>query len=193
MRVMLNAAVVVGASMFLSACQTGGYVPPQPRNIDNSVTVSRPYDEVWDSLVRMAAQTFFAIDNFERSSGLMTLSFGAENASRFIDCGQFTVQGRVNFSGPWVEWVQQSADARLQGRMNLLVQREGARQTRVTANTRYVFTIPASPLGPATIFSFNHNTADTRNISGAVAGSAPQRTCRSTGVAEQEILNAVSR
>jgi hypothetical protein len=166
-------------------------MPPSSRPFQNSAIVDKPFDEVWDALVRMAAQTFFAIDNFEKSSGLMTLSFGAQDAERFIDCGQIVVSGLNPYEGPWAAQMQDVADARLQGRMNLLVQRDGPLTTRVTANTRYVFYIPPSQNARAATFAFNAGESATLRLSNPVLGSSPERTCRSTGLAEREVLTAV--
>lgn len=67
---------------------TPDYTAPQSKaSIDNTtVTLDQSYDQAWDQLIDFTSSRFFAIDNYEKDSGLMTLSFSSE-PGRFIDCG----------------------------------------------------------------------------------------------------------
>jgi len=187
-------ASAFAVALLVVGCARGGYQPPTAASIRNETVVDRPFDQTWDALVRMTAQTFFAIDNFERASGLITLSFGADNIARFVDCGQFeTSGGVVTFSGPWATFVERYAGATLNGRMNLLVQREGANRTRVRVSARYILTIPELQApNQRMLFSFDSTGQATVPTATPVAGSNRDRTCRPTGEAERTILNAVS-
>jgi len=78
-------------ALILSGCATNSYTPPSSLAKDEAkheVMVNKSFDATWASLIDYASGTFFAIDNFEKASGLITLSFGAADPSHFIDCGQ---------------------------------------------------------------------------------------------------------
>jgi len=47
-------------------------------------TINKSYNKVWESLINYSASTFFGIENFEKESGLLTLSFGSSNPSDYI-------------------------------------------------------------------------------------------------------------
>ena len=40
-------------------------------------------------LINFVNDSFFKIENIEKDSGLLTLSFGSNEAENFIDCGYF--------------------------------------------------------------------------------------------------------
>jgi len=42
-------------------------------NQAGTIKINKGFDEVWTSLIEYSASSFFAIDNFEKDSGLMTL------------------------------------------------------------------------------------------------------------------------
>lgn len=190
----------------LASCTTATYAPPTPATVpSNQTVVGKGYDETWDALVAHASKTFFAIDNFERATGLMTLSFGASEPSRFVDCGTISITSpAINFNGPYIDYVTSYRDAKFQGHMNLLVQRIDDTSTRVTINTRYVINIPSTTylqpgfFGPVAVttpsntFAFDSGGSDAESVTAAVEGAGTTRTCRATGLAESEILDAIN-
>ena len=87
-------------SSFLSSCAVekeklteniGKYVPPNidDTNFKNSTISNKNFDETWNSVLDFVNDSFFKIENLEKDSGLLTLSFGAKEAEKFIDCGDF--------------------------------------------------------------------------------------------------------
>lgn len=199
---MSRIAVILASSVMVAGCQSGQYTPPIAQDYSNTVVVNKPFDAVWGDLVSYASGSFFGIKNFEKESGLLTLSFGAGDASRYIDCGNFSVeQGANSFNGTYVQWVQQTSDAELNGAMNLLVRPLDRNNTEVVVNARYIFTIPSVVIGsgiyaqriPTMTWSFDSRTQDTRAVYNAVPGTSATRTCQPTGVAEQEILTGVQK
>lgn len=189
----------------LASCTSVSYTPPsQAPALANDLVVYRSYDETWDALVAHATQTFFAIDNFERATGLMTLSYGSSEPSRFVDCGIITVSNsQGQYSGPYVDYVTRFNDGSVTGRMNLLVQRVTDYETRVRVTARYILEKPTSFQtvpgfwGPQNItipggtFAFDSNGSSTVEVYDATEGEYQPRTCRATGVAENEIIRAV--
>ena len=69
----------------------GKYVPPNidDTNFKNSVITNKNFDETWTSVIDFVNNSFFRIENLEKDSGLLTLSFGSKEAEKFIDCGDF--------------------------------------------------------------------------------------------------------
>ena len=69
----------------------GKYVPPNidDTNFKNSVITNKNFDETWTSVIDFVNDSFFKIENLEKDSGLLTLSFGSKEPENFIDCGDF--------------------------------------------------------------------------------------------------------
>ena len=69
----------------------GKYVPPSidDTNFKNSVITNKNFDETWTSITDFINDSFFKIENLEKDSGLLTLSFGSKEPENFIDCGDF--------------------------------------------------------------------------------------------------------
>ena len=69
----------------------GKYVPPNidDTNLKNSLITNKNFDETWTSVLDFVSDSFFKIENLEKDSGLLTLSFGSIEAEKFIDCGDF--------------------------------------------------------------------------------------------------------
>lgn len=62
------------------------YSPPiqlNYRSEDSTLTVNRGFEEAWTALIQYSAAIFFAIKNFEKDSGLLTLAFGSGNPIEF--------------------------------------------------------------------------------------------------------------
>lgn len=181
-------------------CVSGSYTPPSQSSYSNSIVVQQSFDETWESLISYASASFFGIENFEKESGLLTLSFGADDAEPYIDCGRFQFNaGANNFNGPYVQWAQLNNNATLDGRMNLRVRRLSSARSEVTVNARYIFSTPAMVFGtgiyaqrvPPVTWSFDSGSSDTNTVPNPVAGTPNTRTCVPTGRAEREILNAL--
>ena len=97
MKKFLSALVM---TILLSSCavekkklteNVGKYVPPNidDTNFKNSVITNKNFEETWTSVIDFVNDSFFKIENSEKDSGLLTLSFGSKEAEKFIDCGDF--------------------------------------------------------------------------------------------------------
>lgn len=189
---MRHIAVVIAAGLMVTGC-AGTYVAPSALPTkDNERVVARGFDETWTRLVDKASQTFFAIDNFEKESGLMTLSFGADQPSRFIDCGQVK-SPQANFEGPYADYVTGYLGGTLTGRMNLLLQKVDATHTKVRISARYVLNLPPQQNARGSTWTFDSGMRDVQRVDSALLGTEPTRTCQPTGAAEREILNALDQ
>jgi len=178
----------------------------------NTKVIPKARDAVWATSVPALSKQFFVINNLDKSSGLINLSYTGD-PEKYIDCGRITsfvknAQGErtYDFAGakaqqsyeimnPGVGLFFLDRRMSLEGRVNLIFEEVNANTTRVTANTRYVVTrtqIVRSAAG-----GFPQNSTDT--ISFNSGGSAPfpanQRgefaECVARGVLEQEVLSAI--
>lgn len=176
--------------LFLQGCATASYTPPPTAAADPSeytIIVNKPYDVAWQDLINHASSTFFAIDQFEKDSGLMTLEFGASDAARFIDCGEWN--DSTGFSGNYASHLAQRFNGTLSGKMNILVSPEGDDQSRIRVNARYIFQAP-----PQT-WTFDTGSSATVDVgtSAAMGTGTGVRTCKPTYVAENSVLDALRR
>lgn len=182
-----------------AAAPSSTYIPPTGEEYATSVVMPYDYNTSWSKLVRAASQTFFAIENFEKDSGLMTLSFGSENVIANIDCG--TMNGQ-NYTSFWMSRTGNS-DIDISGKMNLLVQPEGEDQTRVSVSARYIVNMSSSGqtynyftggmvyFSDSLSMSFDSNSTGSDMTSNPSAGTSAVRTCAPTGNIEQTVIDAI--
>lgn len=156
-------ALTLGAATLATGCATSSfdYSPPSTSGeIVNTKIVNQPFDTVWDQLVRRLSSDFFVINNIEKNSRLINLSFTAQRPSDYVDCGLSTrsftnAQGKRTFTynaadsamftvaSPQGIAFNSDRRTRLEGRTNIYVAPEGA-GTLVTVNTKYVLSINVS-------------------------------------------------
>ncbi len=180
------------------------YTPPTTEPVlSNSTIVNKSKDEVWKEIVPALGKTFFVINNLDKDSGLINISYSGD-PEKYIDCGYIhsyvknlagariydfaaskAYQQYEELSGAGLFYVVRKMD--LEGRMNIIIEELDASRTRVTTNTKYVVT----------------KTSDIRNVEGYVTkyndtvtfnsgqrGTFPQGTiCQCNGNFEQEVLS----
>lgn len=150
---------LIGASLLLGcAAVTGGlrYAPPEPRvDQQNSRTFDAETDAVWRALIAHVGDTFFVIDNMEKDSYFLNLSFSAKDPTEHIDCGHVTsnvanARGPRTYSFPAASASQEyeatngghlyfiSRQITLSGKVNVLLTSVSPSQTQMKVTTRYV-------------------------------------------------------
>lgn len=189
----------------LAGCATApkmSYTPPTPAQHSNSIVMPYGYDAAWKKLVAAASQTFYSIENYEKDSGLMTLSFGSTDISGLVDCGVMATNGKAE---NYISRSQNTGDStiKLNGKMNLLVQPVSERSTRVTVNARYILNIHSQGnvynawtgqnqyYSSNNTWSFDSNSPGTITVQNPAQGISPRRTCQATGKAENDVINAI--
>jgi hypothetical protein len=172
--------------IFISGCGTANYV--KPTHIDKkekyNLTINKDFDQVWKQLIRYSASTFFAIDNFEKDSGLITLSFGASKPSDFITGGHWEMKFR-NFDGEYVDYITKFFDYDLTGKMNIVVSKISDTSTSVIVNARYIYSAAGN------MWVFDTGNCDTVTAKNPAFGIPPNRTICPTYKAENSIINAL--
>lgn len=195
-------SIITSVAVVLTGCASAPsstYTSPAGERYATSVVMPYDYDTSWSKLVRAASQTFFAIENFEKDSGLMTLSFGSENVSSTIDCGTMNGQSYTSF------WESRGGNATIgiTGKMNLLVQAEGDNETRVSVSARYAVNMSFAGqaynywtggmmyFNDSLSMSFDSNSTGSDSTSNPAPGTSSVRTCAPTGNIEQTVIDAI--
>lgn len=187
----------------LSSCVSvkAVYKPPVQETSLNkySKIINKTYDEVWNSLITYSASTFFGIENFEKESGLLTLSFGASNPQDYVTGGYWKTDivygfNELHFEGDYVEYVSLYQNGSLSGKMNIVVKRINDNSTQVIVNARYIFSsnvIDLNGRNYSNTWSFSTGDCKEVAVTNAVIGTPPTRTICPTYKAENAILSAL--
>ena len=190
MRILLPALLV--AALSLSGCVSMKYSPPTARSAPpNEIVAKMPFEAAWERLIDHASKTSFAIENFEKASGLLILSFGASDPAPYVDCGYFDATAPAwKWAGPYASHIVANLRGTFTGKMNILVQRASDTETKVRVTARYILFAPADQYTSATTWSFDTGGASTQRVVNANMTGEQTRRCVPTGAAEREILKA---
>ena len=176
----------------------GKYVPPNidNTNFKNSTISNKNFDETWNSLIDFVNDSFLKIENLEKDSGLLTLSFGAKEAEKFIDCGDFEYTlffTGEDFKGSYIDYAKSGLLAVLEAKMNINIQKIDNKSSKISINTNYTYSTQHAlgyydPKLNQT-YSFVSGGYQTIDVINPIKGSIPTRTCKSTNFAENAIFN----
>jgi len=177
------------------------YKPPIEDTTQNkySKIINKSFDDAWDALINYSASTFFGIENFEKESGLLTLSFGASNPHEYVTGGYWKADivygtNQLHFEGDYVEYLSLYQNGSLAGKMNIVVKKINESSTQVIVNARYVFSssvTDANSRNYSNTWSFNTGSCKEVAVTNATRGTPPTRTICPTYMAENAILNAL--
>ena len=189
------------------ATSTQEWTPPTKTEITNERLIESPFGETWDRLVHNISMDFFVINNIEKSSRIINVSFSTPKPSQFLDCG-FTT--RIFKSGGSTETTYyasaNSADFRLpndtlyptrmhrrtelEGRANIYVAPKETK-TIVAVNAKYILTVKQTY---DRFYNFQWHTSSLPDVNKitqtAVPSSGDDWYCVSTGVLEERLLSA---
>ena len=178
----------------------GKYVPPNIDDINfkNFVISNKNFDETWTSIIDFVNDSFFKIENLEKDSGLLTLSFGSKEPENFIDCGDFEYTlffTGEEFKGSYIDYVKSGLLAVLEAKMNINIQKIDNESTKISINTNYTFSTQHAlgyydPKLNQT-YSFVSGGYQTIDVINPISGSIPTRTCKSTNFAEKAIFKVI--
>lgn len=213
---MKNAFLLLTGFLLASCAGNVDYVRPsalaQPGS--NSKVIDKPRETIWNAAVPELGKQFFIINNLDKSSGLINVSYSGD-PEKYIDCGRITsyvqnARGPRTYDFPAAKAQQTyevmdlvnggilfSVDRRmsLEGRVNLVFEEIGPSQTRITANTRYVVQRHIVARNVANNFpqtlddSLSFNAGGSASFPGAANDQVTE--CVATGNLEREILSAV--
>ena len=196
-------------TIFLASCaveveelteNVGKYVPPSidDTNFKNSVITNKNFDETWTSITDFINDSFFKIENLEKDSGLLTLSFGSKEPENFIDCGDFEYTlffTGEEFKGSYIDYAKSGLLGVLVAKMNINIERLDNESSKISINTNYTYSTQHAlgyydPKLNQT-YSFESGGYQTIDVINPIKGSIPTRTCKSTNFAENAILNVI--
>ena len=192
------------------------YVPPTaPLKVDNAREFSVPYDKAWKAVVAHLSETSFVIDNIDKDSGLITVSFSVSDPRTAVDCGQWSywvknLRGRRDYSNegaaPYAkyEFLQDGTltnierSVALSGKFNILVTSPTDSTSRVKVTARFVqsITLKVAPLAVDMNFqrvaprTFTESMGFTTGQEAQIPGG--QTICRSNAKFELQILDSIS-
>lgn len=198
---------VITALLLAGCAGKMDYTPPvKPLGTINQKIIDMPREAVWNSIVPELGKQFFVINNIDKSSGLINLSYSG-NPERYIDCGNITsyvknARGERTYNFPASKAQQRyevldgnglfmiDRQMTLEGRMNLIFEEINPKQTRVSANTRYVVQKKLKVFNFANnmTYPFDDSISFNSNSSASFPNSSINTECLSTGKLEEEIL-----
>lgn len=184
--------------------------PSTPVATNNSKIVNKSKDEVWNTAVPALGKQFFVINNLDKASGLINVSYSGD-PEKYVDCGSVSsyvknARGERTYTFPAASKAQTyeimtqgmlffvSRKMELEGRVNLIFEDAGDNKTKVTANTRYLVkrsstvTQNGGPTGQNSD-SISFNSGSSGAFPAANDGRATE--CVSTGALEAHILGTV--
>ena len=165
----------LAVALFLSGCtatikNSGDYTPPVQKEIENEIRVDAGFEATWSKLVREMSKSFYIINNIDKESRLINISFSmSNNISDYLDCGvtkrtfdladlsqniSYQTADKSEFYVPstrapipagtnYFKWFRIPT---LEGRSNVYVAPDG-QGTRISVNTRYVWDVNISETG----------------------------------------------
>lgn len=185
----LQSAAAFGVLLAISGCTTvSPGRGPKEHLIANRIVVNEPLDKVWATLVRHVSASFFTVNNIEKESGFLNVSY-AGAAQEYVDCGTLKA-GDVEYTRAASLTIPAGLGSMdrsigLSGKANVLVQEVDANQTEVTVNVRYVLDYEGT-------FRFGNEppqvTRDSISFSTGETGGSGSLTCVATGALEAAIL-----
>lgn len=152
----------------LSACASAGksgydWQPPIEHQQTNERIVNEPFTQVWDRLVKELATSYFVINNIDKESRIINVSFYTDTPEEYLDCGtsyrtykrgsetqQYTYKSAASTAfkagGKWGQYKNLpvtyfiSRKTSLEGRMNIYLAPHGS-ETLVSVNCRYILAV----------------------------------------------------
>lgn len=137
--------------------------PSTDERVKNEILIHQSFDATWDALIGQLAKSFFVINNVEKASRIINISFATDKPTEYVDCGvderifsyrsqkanyTYPISGSnvYKFAGSWgpnhnlpyiASVIRKTS---LEGRINVYVAPKD-NETLVTVNTRYLLTI----------------------------------------------------
>lgn len=202
-------------ALALSACAGKvDYIRPMAQTSPgaNVKIIDKSRNAVWNASVPELGKQFFVINNIDKASGFMNVSYSGD-PEKYIDCGRITsyvknARGERNWDFAGAS-AQQSYEIMnpgtglffidrkmaLEGRVNLVFEEVSPTQTRVTANTRYIVNRTrtvrnaANNIPQTLTDSISFNSGGQADFPGD--GNGRNASCVANGALEREILGAV--
>jgi len=209
--------VLVMMFLLVVGCATGKmWVKPAMDYVyENKVVVNVDKDKVWNQLIRNVAQSFFVINNLDKESGFINLSYSGA-AAPYVDCGTMNIEAsgppgvtKYSYSFPYTSPYEAYVTCRevqsniglqkqlcptkrstsLAGRINILVQGVEGEKTKVSVYVKYVFTVKVQTQWMFGVYNRSHQW----DWVASFITNGEDRGCKPTGELERIILDFVGK
>jgi len=195
--------VVMMVMVSLVGCSTLHYKTPtgNPEGYDKKIVIDKSKSEVWDALLIGLSDKFFAVNNIEKDSGFVNVSFYSNNACAYVNCGYYEkwendsknimnvcdCDPKMKFySGMWRF---DTCSTTIEGRINILVQELGNDKSSLSVNIRNIV-IHRANLWNTWDGRYRYIN-DTVVFDSKQVGHGQSISCYSTGSLEDEILGII--
>ena len=204
-------SAVVAAFMF-AGCASSKYEYTPPKKQQHQIFEKQaniPYEKAWSNIVANLSKDLFVVNNMDKNSGFINADFSVENPSQYVDCGVWqghfkNLRGSASYyhlgadsrnvtrDDPYLDGVNTMIETSLSGKINILLQRVGNNQSKMSVNIKYVLTGHQKDLPFGYIISQNQdwNVNFSSNSAGKNSGGLTQ--CVSKGIIEKQILNYIN-
>ena len=201
-------ALIIICITVLTGCvsNTFSYTNPHNYEVQTEKLVPIAFDRFWDAYVAELSKTFFVINNIEKESRIINVSFSSNTPSEYVDCGytdrtfNHLNTGKRSFNykvadsssylygveGTDLYWTV-NRNTLLDGRINIFMAPK-EKQTLLRVNTRYIWSVDVSstyPYKEKIIFSSGQPGR------GKQEGQHPGIQCHSKGSLERALLDLV--
>ena len=168
--------LIPSSILLLTGCETmtvkpSTYSYAEPNGVisfPNSKVANKTFSAAWDELVSNLSSSFFVINNVDKESRLINMSFSTSgDLTKYLDCGEttrdFSFMGESqtykynvaskSFSksvGTWGPYNNLAAiysttrTPKLDGRMNVYVAPKNTNETNIKVNVRYILSVDIS-------------------------------------------------
>ena len=162
----IKSITILMVSFLMMSCSMPSlYVKPVAvEEFTNSRVVDKNFDDTWSALIAYAGTSFFSIDLFEKSSGLMSLNFSYSNPDEFINGGYYRNEGIPLHDGSYISYLTKNYSTSFTGKMNIVVQAIDDNSTKISVNARYIFNV-SGQFAESGTWSFDTSGSATRIIS----------------------------
>lgn len=208
MRLILSAITILA----LTGCAAVNSVhtPPAPVKIQTTKVVPSEFEPVWSGLVKELSGSFFVVNNIDKNSRFLNISFSTNQPSKYVNCGKIviTAEGpnskRITWDPTRTTVIREIGRAseynipvpldigtlpKLEGRINMYIAPGDAGGTEAKVAVRYIFSVNKRPVQP-----IPRNVAwqnDPISESFTTNGASDDMQCIATGELERELLSFV--
>ncbi len=205
--------VICLAAVGCASAKVDYFPPSNLETPENELTVSEPFEKIWDRMVKNLSADFFVINNIEKASRLINVSFSSDQPSRYVNCGRskrvFTgaagtqVYQYETANSAVYAWVDSQGrpfnvkrKTNLEGRSNIYIAPEEGK-TVVSVNTRYILNVNVKMFRSTGQFVGDDQYNYVFNTKQIFERPEPQFNvivkCVATGILEERILNAAKK
>ena len=205
-------SLIIMCTTVLTGCVsiTSSYTNPHHYEVQTEKIVPIAFDRFWDAYVAELSKTFFVINNIEKESRIINVSFSSNAPSEYVDCGSanrtfnhidvgkrsfnYNVAGSSSYlygvENTNFYWTVHRITL-LDGRINIFMAPKGE-QTLLRVNTRYVWSVDVSTTqrGPSE-YKEKITFSSGKLGRGRQEGEHPRIHCYSKGFLERTLLDLV--